>query len=251
MTGPVLATEHLAKRFGGVVATDDVSLSVEPGELLCIIGPNGAGKSTFFSLLCGIQQPYAGRILFKGEDITHLPSFARVRQGIGLTFQTNRSFVELDVSQNLAIPMAAMRTARGGEAEERYRYALDLFGLAEDDPTPVRELAHDRRGRNQRAAKGLHVVRIVRTVCLVYGERDRVGNLVWNRMDRDVDSQTPQCVEQLSIKLRDRNRAEVDGTHPALARDDRERVAEEVEVDLKGSAAVRDRRRRQTAWSHV
>ncbi len=145
MTVSALATEHLAKRFGGVIATDDVSLSVEPGELLCIIGPNGAGKSTFFSLLCGIQQPDAGRILFKGEDITRLPSFARVRKGIGLTFQTNRSFVELDVSQNLAIPMAAMRMARGGEAEDRYRYALDLFGLAENDPTPVRELAHDRR----------------------------------------------------------------------------------------------------------
>ena len=142
MSEPALATEHLAKRFGGVVATDDVSLSVEAGELLCIIGPNGAGKSTFFSLLCGIQQPDAGRILFKGEDITRLPSFARVRKGIGLTFQTNRSFVELDVSQNLAIPMTSLR---GDLGAERYRYALDLFGLAENDPTPVRELAHDRR----------------------------------------------------------------------------------------------------------
>ena len=145
MTGSVLVTDHIAKRFGGVIATDDVSLTVEPGEILCIIGPNGAGKSTFFSLLCGLQHPDAGRILFKGEDITHLPPFARVRKGIGLTFQTNRSFVELDVSQNLSIPMTAMRTARGGEADERYRYALDLFGLAENDPTPVRELAHDRR----------------------------------------------------------------------------------------------------------
>ena len=147
MTGPtpLLATEHLAKRFGGVVATDDVSVTVETGDLQCIIGPNGAGKSTLFSLLCGIQQPDAGRILFRGEDITRLPPFARVRKGLGLTFQTNRSYVELDVSQNLAIPMAAMRAARGAEAEERYRYARDLFGLAEDDPTPVRELAHDRR----------------------------------------------------------------------------------------------------------
>ncbi|MGH1482061.1 MAG: ABC transporter ATP-binding protein [Geminicoccales bacterium] len=145
MTSSVLATEHLAKRFGGVIATDDVSIAVETGGLLCIIGPNGAGKSTFFSLLCGIQQPDAGRILFRGEDITHLPSFARVQKGLGLTFQTNRSFVELDVSQNLAIPMAAMRAARGTEAEERYRYALDLFDLSENDPTPVRELAHDRR----------------------------------------------------------------------------------------------------------
>lgn len=147
MTGSasLLSTEHLAKRFGGVVATDNVDLTVEGADLQCIIGPNGAGKSTFFSLLCGIQQADAGRILFKGEDITHLPPFARVRKGLGLTFQTNRSFVELDVRQNLAIPMATMRAARGAEAEERYRYALDLFGLSESDPTPVRELAHDRR----------------------------------------------------------------------------------------------------------
>lgn len=147
MTGSasLLSTEHLAKRFGGVVATDNVDLTIEGADLQCIIGPNGAGKSTFFSLLCGIQQADAGRILFKGEDITHLPPFARVRKGLGLTFQTNRSFVELDVRQNLAIPMATMRAARGAEAEERYRYALDLFGLSESDPTPVRELAHDRR----------------------------------------------------------------------------------------------------------
>ncbi|MGI9437504.1 MAG: ATP-binding cassette domain-containing protein [Geminicoccaceae bacterium] len=145
MTGSVLAVEKLAKRFGGVVATDDVDLTIETGSLQCIIGPNGAGKSTLFSLLCGIQKPDAGRIILKGEDITRLPSFARVRKGLGLTFQTNRSYVELDVRQNLAIPMTNMRGARGAGAAERYRYALELFGFAEDDPTPVRELAHDRR----------------------------------------------------------------------------------------------------------
>lgn len=145
MTGkasPLLAVASLAKRFGGVVATDDVNLEIETGSLQCIIGPNGAGKSTLFALLAGIQQPDAGRIMFKNQDITRLPSFARVRRGLGLTFQTNRSYVELDVRQNLAIPMTTMQGARGAE---RYRYALELFGLAEDDPTPVRELAHDRR----------------------------------------------------------------------------------------------------------
>lgn len=145
MTGPVLAVEKLAKRFGGVVATDDVDLAIETGSLQCIIGPNGAGKSTLFALLCGIQQPDAGRIMFKGEDITNLPPFARVRKGLGLTFQTNRSYVELDVRQNLAIPMKSIPGTRGGGAAERYRYALELFGFAEEDPTPVRELAHDRR----------------------------------------------------------------------------------------------------------
>ena len=66
----ILATEGLAKRFGGVVATDDVTLDVPDGELRCIIGPNGAGKSTLFALLCGIHRPDAGRILLKGKDVT-------------------------------------------------------------------------------------------------------------------------------------------------------------------------------------
>ena len=139
---PMLVTKNLAKRFGGVVATDDVDLEIETGSLQCIIGPNGAGKSTLFALLAGIQLPDAGRITFKGQDITRLPPFARVRKGLGLTFQTNRSYVELDVRQNLAIPMASMR---GTTETERYYYALELFGIAEDDPMPVRELAHDRR----------------------------------------------------------------------------------------------------------
>ena len=141
MTGnpPLLVTKNLAKRFGGVVATDDVDLEIETGSLQCIIGPNGAGKSTLFALLAGIQLPDAGRIMFKGQDITRLPPFARVRKGLGLTFQTNRSYVELDVRQNLAIPMASMR---GATETERYYYALELFGIAEDDPMPVRELAH-------------------------------------------------------------------------------------------------------------
>ncbi len=138
----VLTVENLAKRFGGVVATDDVDLEIKAGSLQCVIGPNGAGKSTLFALLCGIQQPDAGRIMFKGQDITRLAPFARVRKGLGLTFQTNRSYVELDVRQNLAIPMTSMR---GAAETERYLYALELFGFAEDDPTPVRELAHDRR----------------------------------------------------------------------------------------------------------
>jgi branched-chain amino acid transport system ATP-binding protein len=139
--GAILEVEHLAKRFGGVVATDDVDLVIRSGGLQCIIGPNGAGKSTFFSLLCGIQQPDAGRILFEGNEITRLAPFARVRLGLGLTFQTNRTFGELSVRQNLAVPMAL----RSAEAEERYRYALEAFELSETDETLAREIPHHQR----------------------------------------------------------------------------------------------------------
>jgi branched-chain amino acid transport system ATP-binding protein len=139
--GAILEVEHLAKRFGGVVATDDVSLTIHGGALQCIIGPNGAGKSTFFSLLCGIQRPDAGRILLEGREITRLAPFARVRLGLGLTFQTNRTFGELSVRQNLAVPMAL----RSGDGEERYRYALQAFELSETEETLAREIPHHQR----------------------------------------------------------------------------------------------------------
>jgi branched-chain amino acid transport system ATP-binding protein len=144
MAAPNLATEGLAKRFGGVVATDRVTLAVPEGELRCIIGPNGAGKSTLFSLLCGIFRPDAGRVLLKGEDVTGQPAFRRVRQGLGLTFQTNRAYHALTVRQNLEIARRADGADRTAAAEERYRYALDLFGLEAEPGTPARELPHHR-----------------------------------------------------------------------------------------------------------
>jgi branched-chain amino acid transport system ATP-binding protein len=142
---PILSVEDLSKRFGGIVAVDNVSLSIEAGSLQCIIGPNGAGKSTFFSLLCGIQRPDRGRIVLKQREVTTAPAFERVRRGLGLTFQTNRAYHDLSVSQNLEIPMAAMRREGSAEVEERYRYALAIFQLDEADPTAVREMPHHKR----------------------------------------------------------------------------------------------------------
>jgi branched-chain amino acid transport system ATP-binding protein len=144
MSAPVLATERLGKRFGGVVATEDVTLAIAPGELRCIIGPNGAGKSTFFKLLCGLETPDQGRILFKGEDISRLPAFHRVRRGLGMTFQTNRTYHALSVRQNLATPMRVHRADRSPDAEARYALALERFGLDAEADHPARELPHHR-----------------------------------------------------------------------------------------------------------
>ncbi len=143
MAEAILATRELAKRFGGVVATDSVSLAVGEGELRCIIGPNGAGKSTLFALLCGIYPPDGGSVLLKGTEVTRLPAFKRVRLGIGLTFQTNRAYHALNVRQNLEIPLP-IGAGRSSAAEERFRYALDLFGLEEEADTVARELPHHR-----------------------------------------------------------------------------------------------------------
>lgn len=146
MTGDsALTVDNLNKRFGGVVATDNVSLAIPRGSIQCIIGPNGAGKSTFFSLIAGIQKPDSGRIGFNGIDITHMQPAPRVRLGLGLTFQTNRVFHDLSVRQNLEIARAAAARADDEVRQDRYRMALDRFGLASHDEASARKIPHHQR----------------------------------------------------------------------------------------------------------
>jgi branched-chain amino acid transport system ATP-binding protein len=83
----ILSTEQLSKRFGGIVATEDVNLEIPEGELRCIIGPNGAGKSTLFALLCGIQHLIWGGYSSKAGTRRASQPFQRVRLGVGLTFR--------------------------------------------------------------------------------------------------------------------------------------------------------------------
>ena len=135
---PMLRTEGLCKRFGGVIAADTLNFAVRSGEFRCIIGPNGAGKSTLFTLLCGIHRPDAGRIFFKNADITGLTAFRRVRLGIGLTFQTNRTFHALTVAENLD---AAQRSL-GGARDDHFRRAFAAFQLEDALYFPARELPH-------------------------------------------------------------------------------------------------------------
>jgi branched-chain amino acid transport system ATP-binding protein len=139
---PILRAEGLAKRFGGVVAADGLTIEVPRGELRCVIGPNGAGKSTLFSLLSGISHPDGGRVYFKSEDVTRLPAFRRVRRGLGLTFQTNRVFHRLSVRQNLDAAIDAVRADRRGDANERYQFALQQFGLEPMSEVYAKELPH-------------------------------------------------------------------------------------------------------------
>ena len=140
-----LVVDSLSKRFGGVVATENVSFTVAPGSIQCIIGPNGAGKSTFFALLAGIQKPDSGRIAFKDVDITDMQPAARVRQGLGLTFQTNRVFHDLSVRQNLQIAKAAAVDSENKVKDDRYRLALERFGLDPEDHARARNIPHHQR----------------------------------------------------------------------------------------------------------
>ena len=107
MAKALLETRGLTKRFGGLTATNDVSLSVEPGELLAVIGPNGAGKTTLIAELSGELRPDAGTIRFAGTDISRLGPARRAALGIGRSFQITSIFREFTTLDNVALAVQA------------------------------------------------------------------------------------------------------------------------------------------------
>jgi len=104
---PLLRVEKLVRRFGGVIATDHVSLDVGQGELHAIIGPNGAGKTTLISQLTGQLSPNSGTIHFAGEDITRLPAFRRSALGLARSFQITSLLPDFTASDNVALAAQA------------------------------------------------------------------------------------------------------------------------------------------------
>ncbi|WP_313692775.1 ABC transporter ATP-binding protein [Halorarum halobium] len=107
----LLHTEGLTKRFGGLVAVDDVSFDVESGETRAVIGPNGAGKSTLINCITGALEPTAGSVEFAGEDITALSPHETVQAGVSKSFQTASIFPGMTVRQNVEI--AALGSEHG------------------------------------------------------------------------------------------------------------------------------------------
>jgi ABC-type branched-subunit amino acid transport system ATPase component len=103
---PVLETKGLDKHFGGIIATDKVSLSVEKGARHALIGPNGAGKTTIINLLTGVLRPTAGTIFLEGRDITNLEPHKRVRLGIARTFQINQLFADLTPLETIGLAVS-------------------------------------------------------------------------------------------------------------------------------------------------
>ncbi len=104
----ILEADHLRKDFGGLVAVEDVSLRARAGSLHSIIGPNGAGKTTLFNLLSGIFKPSAGRVKFRGRDITAQPPHRIAHLGIGRSFQITNVFPNLTVFENVRLAAQAM-----------------------------------------------------------------------------------------------------------------------------------------------
>ena len=122
----LLSVEHVTRRFGGVVAVDDVTLDVGEGEIVGLIGPNGAGKTTLFNLVTRLYKPDAGEIVFDGESLLRTPPYQVVRRGIARTFQNVELFGSMTVLEHVLVGRHARR---GRSARELLAY-VDLSPLA-------------------------------------------------------------------------------------------------------------------------
>ncbi len=122
MTEPILSVQGLTRTFGGVRAVNAVSLDIQPGETVALIGPNGAGKTTLYNMLSGRLRPSAGRILYRGRDITGQPPHRITRLGISRSFQINNIFTELTARQNVEVALTAL-----------HRKTFRLFRIASRD----------------------------------------------------------------------------------------------------------------------
>jgi branched-chain amino acid transport system ATP-binding protein len=108
----LLRVQRVFKRFGGLLAVDDVSFAVEAGRITALIGPNGAGKTTLFSVISGFLAPSEGRIFYRGADVTGLPPHLLARRGVVRTFQIVQPFAGLTVHENIAIGAHLSRRSR-------------------------------------------------------------------------------------------------------------------------------------------
>ena len=127
---PILETKGLEKRFGGIVATNGVSMTVEKGARHALIGPNGAGKTTLINLLTGVLRPTAGTIILEGREITALAPYQRVRRGMARTFQINQLFLDLTPLETVGLAVS-----------ERLRLGRDWWRLVGSKNEVTNEIA--------------------------------------------------------------------------------------------------------------
>ncbi len=151
---PILETIALEKRFGGIVATNGVSLAVEKGARHALIGPNGAGKTTLINLLTGVLRPTAGAIKLEGRDITDLAPYRRVRRGMARTFQINQLFLDLTPLETIGLAVS-----------ERLGLGSDWWRLVGSNDEVTREIAET--VERFRLADVMHT----RTATLPYGKQ--------------------------------------------------------------------------------
>jgi branched-chain amino acid transport system ATP-binding protein len=150
----VLSCEGLVKQFGGITATNNVSLNLRRGARHALIGPNGAGKTTLINLLTGVLEPTAGTITLEGRDISRLAPHQRVRRGMVRTFQINQLFNSMTPLQTLALVVSQQRglgarwwpaLGRDAAVAERAQQLLEQFRLGEVANQKTEHLAYGKR----------------------------------------------------------------------------------------------------------
>ena len=160
MSDEFFKVEGLTKRFGGLTAVNAVTFSLKRDEIVGLIGPNGAGKTTLLRLITKILRPDSGRIVFNGEDITHLAPWDVVDRGIAGTFQNMRPFRHLPIVANVMVPLVAPRARRRGEwvkrIEAKAMDALEFVGISDMALEPASALS-------QGDLKRLEVARAIAT----------------------------------------------------------------------------------------
>jgi len=142
----ILHVEQVSKRFGGLVAVNQVSFTVGEGEIVGLIGPNGAGKTTMFNLLVSLYKPDKGEIQFKGEPVHILSSHEIAERGITKTFQITTLFDDMSILDNVVVG-AFLRSRKLTDAMVKAKEALAAVGLAPNQTQTPRELNHVDRAR--------------------------------------------------------------------------------------------------------
>jgi branched-chain amino acid transport system ATP-binding protein len=129
---PLLEVDSVVVRFGGVVAVNDATFSVEPGTITALIGPNGAGKTTMFNVITGLQPPTQGRVRFQGADVSSLGTHARARLGIARTFQRLEAFGSLSVRENVQVAAEIHQRWSGAKVDidAKVDALIDRIGLS-------------------------------------------------------------------------------------------------------------------------
>jgi branched-chain amino acid transport system ATP-binding protein len=148
---PFLDIRNLTKTFGGLNVTNDLSLTLHPGDRVALIGPNGAGKTTFVNLVTGALRPDGGQVLLDGQDITRTRPAERVRRGLVRSFQVTRLFKEMTPEEHVAAAVLQRRGRawrmfgrhdRMADAMEEVEDILDLLHLSDVADVRVREIAY-------------------------------------------------------------------------------------------------------------
>jgi branched-chain amino acid transport system ATP-binding protein len=136
----LLSVEHVTRRFGGIVALDDVSVEADPGEIVGLIGPNGAGKTTLFNVITRLYKPQSGDLVFDGKSLLRTPTYRIVHRGIARTFQNVELFDTMTVEENVLVGTHSRHVLRGGTS--RARETLDYVGLAHLAESPAGDLPY-------------------------------------------------------------------------------------------------------------